>query len=99
MAGRRVVWLPLFGLAVAVVACGGPSQAATTTTTTYVPWVTGTGGTMTLGIDQAPTGCNPNSALGNTWADHLVLEAVLPSAFVVDPSDSSVYDSAVITQA
>jgi glutathione transport system substrate-binding protein len=99
VAGRRVVWLPLFGLAVAAVACGGPSQAATTTTTTYVPWVTGTGGTMTLGIDQAPTGCNPNSALGNTWADHLVLEAVLPSAFVVDPSDSSVYDSAVITQA
>jgi peptide/nickel transport system substrate-binding protein len=54
---------------------------------------------MTVGIDRAPTGCNPNSALGDTWADHLVLEAVLPSAFIVTPKDDSVYDSAVITQA
>ncbi len=81
-----------------VVAWGGASGAAGTTTT-YNPWVAGIGGTLTLGIDQAPTGCNPNSALGDTWADHLVLEAVLPSAFVVNPSDNSSYDSAVISQA
>lgn len=84
-------------MATPVVAWGGPTGASTTTT--YQPWVTGVGGTLTLGIDQAPTGCNPNSALGNTWADHLVLEAVLPSAFVVNPSDNAVYDSSVIDQA
>ena len=27
------------------------------------------GGTVTVGIDQAPTGCNPNTATGDTFAD------------------------------
>ena len=108
--GRRPALLRLAAAAVAatsvaatslvtLVAVTGGQAGATTTTTTYEPWVTGIGGSLTLGIDQAPTGCNPNSALGNTWADHLVLEAVLPSAFVVNPQDSSVYDSAVISEA
>jgi len=61
--------------------------------------VTGLGGTLTVGIDQAPTGCNPNSVAGDTWADHFVLEPVLPSAFVTSPGGQSIYDSAVITQA
>ncbi len=78
----------------------GTSTAATTTTTsTTNPWVPGTGGTMTVGIDQAPTGCNPNTASGDTWADRLLLESVLPSAFAVSSTDQPVYDSAVITQA
>ena len=59
----------------------------------------GIGGSLTLGLDQAPTGCNPNSAAGNTWADHLVLEPVLPSSFVVGPGGVPSYDSAVINQA
>jgi len=69
------------------------------TTVPANPWVAGTGGTLTVGIDQAPTGCNPNAAAGDTWADQLLLEPVLPSSFVVGPGDTPTYDSAVIDQA
>jgi len=77
-------------------ACGGASATEPPAT---VPWVTGLGGSLTVGIDRAPSGCNPNSVAGNTWADHFVLEPVLPSAFVTSPGGQSIYDSAVITQA
>ena len=59
----------------------------------------GVGGTLTVGIDQAPTGCNPNTASGDTWADRLVLAPVLPSAFEVGHGHVPSYDSAVINQA
>jgi peptide/nickel transport system substrate-binding protein len=85
----------------AATALAGPAGAQGTTTTTAVPnpWVAGVGGYLTLGLDQTPTGCNPNTAAGNTWADHLVLEPVLPSSFVVGPGNAPSYDSAVINQA
>jgi peptide/nickel transport system substrate-binding protein len=54
---------------------------------------------MTVGIDQAPTGCNPDTASGDTWADRLLLEPVLPSAFTVNSDGQAVYNSAIITQA
>jgi ABC-type transport system substrate-binding protein len=76
----------------------GQGSAATTTSTTN-PWVPGVNGTLTVGIDQAPTGCNPNTASGDTWADRFVLEPVLPSSFVVNANDQAVYDPATITQA
>ena len=91
-----IVGLPL-GLAASTY--GAPASGASTTTTTSNPWVPGVGGTLTVGIDEAPTGCNPNTAAGDTWADRLVLEPVLPSSFVVNGNDQSVYDAAVITQA
>jgi peptide/nickel transport system substrate-binding protein len=92
----------LLGFAVAAAGCGstvGAAESTTTTSNPADPWVPGVGGTITVGIDRAPTGCNPNSATGDTWADQLVLEPVLPSAFVVNPGGTSTYDSAVITQA
>lgn len=76
-----------------------PAGAAATTTTTSNPWVPGVNGTLTVGIDQAPTGCNPNSQSGSTWADRLVLGPVLPSTFFVNSNDQAVYDPATITQA
>ncbi|MGH8988944.1 MAG: hypothetical protein ACRDXC_10190, partial [Acidimicrobiales bacterium] len=54
---------------------------------------------MTVGIDQAPTGCNPDTGSGDTWADRLLLEPVLPSAFTVNSNGQAVYNSALITQA
>ncbi len=92
-------WAPglaLLCMALLAAACG---TAGATTTPSTVPWVTGLGGSLTVGIDRAPTGCNPNTVAGNTWANHFVLEPVLPSAFVVSPGGQSIYDSAVITQA
>ncbi|MGH9089914.1 MAG: ABC transporter family substrate-binding protein [Acidimicrobiales bacterium] len=89
-------------LAAGVAGCdGGTASAgsATTTSNPADPWVAGLGGTLSVGIDRAPTGCNPNSATGDTWANRLVLEPVLPSAFFVGPGGTATYDSAVITQA
>lgn len=85
----------------ATAAWTGPATAATTgsTTTTTNPWVPGLNGTMTVGIDEAPTGCNPDTAAGDTWADRLLLEPVLPSAFLVGTDGQPGYDSAVISQA
>jgi peptide/nickel transport system substrate-binding protein len=98
-----MVVLAAAGLAVSVAACGGGTADASSTTTSTSnpadPWVAGLGGTLTVGIASAPTGCNPNSASGNTWANDLVLEPVLPSAFFVGPNGTANYDSAVITQA
>lgn len=86
-------------LAAATVPLGAPSAGAVTSLTTPSPWVAGLGGTLTLGIDQAPDGCNPNTLSGGTEADRLVLAPVLPSAFVTSSGGEPVYDSALITQA
>lgn len=87
-------------LALGLAACGGAASDARSDARVTTPtWVTGVGGSLTVGIDNAPTGCNPNTASGGTWANNLVLAPVLPSSFVVNANGQSVYDSAVITQA
>ena len=94
---RRVVpGCVLVTVAGMLAACGSGATAATPPPVTYVPAV---GGSVSIGIDEAPTGCNPNTATGNTLADHLVLSAVLPSAFVVNNLGSSEYNPALIVQA
>jgi peptide/nickel transport system substrate-binding protein len=109
------VWGTLAGIVLAggCGGCGGateartgPSPSATAPTTTTAKtgdsadqWVPGTGGTVTVGIDQAPTGCAPDSSSGDDWAERFVLAPVLPSAFVVTAGDKVVADSAIITQA
>lgn len=87
------------GAARAIAAASATTTTTAGTTTTTNPWVPGINGTMTVGIDQAPTGCNPNTASGDTWADRLVLAPVLPSAFQINGNDQPVYDAALITQA
>jgi len=77
-------------------ACGSAPSTPTAPAVTYVPAV---GGTLRVGVDQEPTGCNPNTVTGNTAADRLLLEPVLPSSFVVSDAGTSQYDSAVIVQA
>jgi peptide/nickel transport system substrate-binding protein len=77
-------------------ACGSAPATDQPTPVTYIAAV---GGSVSIGIDQAPTGCNPNTATGDTLADHLVLSEVLPSAFAVDNLGNSVYDPALIVQA
>ena len=97
--GRRPGWrqraavLGVLALVSAAAACGG---AASATPVTLVPV---TGGSLTVGIDQAPTGCNPNALAGTNWASRLVLGAVLPSAFTVTPSGQSTGNQDVIDQA
>jgi peptide/nickel transport system substrate-binding protein len=77
---------------------GGCSGGNKPRPSTLIP-VPADGGTVTVGIDQAPTGCNPNTATGDTEANHLVLSLVLPSAYAVDENGQAQYDPAVIDQA
>lgn len=94
---RRVVpGCVLVTVAGMLVACGSDATAAVPPPVTYVA---AAGGSVSIGIDQAPSGCNPNTATGNTLADHLVLSAVLPSAFTVDSLGNSEYNPALIVQA
>jgi peptide/nickel transport system substrate-binding protein len=98
-AGRhRAAWVGAASLTVALTlsACGAGTASPSAPTVTYVPAV---GGTLTVGIDQQPTGCNPNTANADTAADRMLLEPVLPSSFLVSDSGTSQYDSAVIVQA
>ena len=94
---RRLLGVPLAALVVTLAACGSAGDRQPTTTTT--PYVTATGGTMAVGIDEAPTGCNPNVAGGDTWANRLVLAPVLPSAFTVDAAGQSVINTPFLDQA
>lgn len=98
-AWRRLALLPVVSLALVLAGAATSGASTTSTSSPADPWVAGMGGTLTLGIDQAPNGCNPNTATGDTAADQLVLTPVLPSAFVTSAVGASVYDSAVITQA
>ncbi|MGH9045980.1 MAG: ABC transporter family substrate-binding protein [Acidimicrobiales bacterium] len=94
---RRVVVVSvLIALAGLLPACGSDKLAQKPPPVTYLP---AQGGTITVGIDQAPNGCNPNTATGDSFADRLVLSAVLPSAFTVDQTGSAQYDQALIVSA
>ena len=91
---QRAAALAVLALVSLAAACGG--GAASATPVTLVPV---TGGGLTVGIDQAPTGCNPNALTGTNRASRLVLGAVLPSAFTVDPSGQSTGNQNVVDQA
>ncbi|MGP0029907.1 MAG: ABC transporter substrate-binding protein [Acidimicrobiales bacterium] len=67
--------------AVLLAGCSGANSA--TTTVTYIAV---TGGAISFGLDQGPTGCNPNTPSGDSAATQEVLSAVLPSPFVVGPT-------------
>jgi peptide/nickel transport system substrate-binding protein len=97
--GRRPGWRRKFilgGVALAFVATG--CQAAATSTTTSVTYVAVRGGSISVGISQSPTGCNPNTPQGDSPATQLVLNAVLPSPFTISPSDAPTQNPNVITQ-
>ncbi|HLN15501.1 MAG TPA: ABC transporter family substrate-binding protein [Acidimicrobiales bacterium] len=91
---RTVVALSLLALVTA--SCTSAPLSQTSPSTTYVD---ANGGTINVGIDEATTGCNPNTATGATWANQLVLAAVLPSAFTVDPTGVSTVNNAFLLQA
>ncbi len=80
---RRPAWrrqvLGCAVLALLVASCSSPGTSVTTVT-----YVGVAGGTITLGMTQTPTGCNPNTVTGATSATRLVLGGVLPSTFTVN---------------
>jgi peptide/nickel transport system substrate-binding protein len=91
---QRFLLLP--GLVLGLVACGTDSASgAGKTTVTYVGV---RGGTISLGISQSPTGCNPHTLLGNTPATRMLLGAVLPSPFTISPGGNPTPNPNLIVQ-
>jgi peptide/nickel transport system substrate-binding protein len=90
--GRRPGWWRsaiLCSVALGALVADCAAAGATTTTTTTSPPVTyvGVAGrTVSFGMTQSPSGCNPHTTAGDTPATQLVLNAVLPSPFFVDAS-------------
>lgn len=84
------------GLVLALVAAGCDSSPATTKTT--VTYIGVRGGTISLGISQSPTGCNPHTTLGDTPATRMILGAVLPSPFTISPSGNPTPNPNLIVQ-
>jgi peptide/nickel transport system substrate-binding protein len=56
------------------------------------------GGSISFGMTQSPTGCNPHTADGDTPATQLLLNAVLPSPWMVDDSGGVSPNPNVIVQ-
>jgi peptide/nickel transport system substrate-binding protein len=73
------------GALAALVADYAVAGASTTTTTTApaLTYVGVAGRSISFGMTQSPSGCNPHTTAGDTPATQLVLNAVLPSPFIV----------------
>ena len=90
--GRRPGWWRsaiLCSVALGALVADCAAVGATTTTTTTAPPVTyvGVAGhSVSFGMTQSPSGCNPHTTAGDTPATQLVLNAVLPSPFFVNAS-------------
>lgn len=83
-------------MALAFLAAGcGASTGSTTTTVTLVSVK---GGSISFGMTQTPTGCNPHTPLGDTPATRLVLGGVLPSPFTINPNGAPTPNPNVIVQ-
>jgi peptide/nickel transport system substrate-binding protein len=65
-------------LAVLASACG--SSVGGGTTVTYVGVA---GGTISFGMTESPSGCNPNTPAGDNPGTQMVLAGVLPSPYVI----------------
>jgi peptide/nickel transport system substrate-binding protein len=75
-------------VALGIIVAGCSAAGASTPTTTPVTYSAVTGGSVAFGMTQSPTGCNPNTRTGDTPATQLVLNAVLPSPFIVEAGGS-----------
>ena len=100
--GRRPGWwrsafVCSVALGVLVAGCGVAGASSTTTPT--VTYVGVAGGSISFGMTQSPTGCNPHTTAGDTPGTQLVLNAVLPSPFVVSAAGMVESNANLIEQA
>jgi peptide/nickel transport system substrate-binding protein len=78
----RVGTITLLALVASACGGGGANGSAGGSSGTSVTYVAVAGGTISYGMVQSPTGCNPNTPSGDTPGTQTVLAAVLPSPFV-----------------
>jgi len=83
----------LGALAVLAAACGSSGGGGTAVT-----YVGVAGGSISFGMTESPTGCNPNTPSGDSPGTRTVLAAVLPSPFVVDDVGAPTANSDLIVQ-
>ena len=83
----------LGALAVLAAACGSGGGGGTTVT-----YIGVAGGSISFGMTQSPTGCNPNTPTGDSPGTRTVLAAVLPSPFVVNNLGAPTANSDLIVQ-
>jgi peptide/nickel transport system substrate-binding protein len=80
---------------IALLAAGCGASAPGITPVTYVGV---RGGNISIGVSQAPTGCNPHTLAGDTAGTRLILGAVLPSPFFVNASGATSANPNLIVQ-
>ena len=91
----------LCGVALGALVADSAVAGASTTTTTApdVTYVGVAGHSISFGMTQSPSGCNPHTTAGDTPATQLVLNAVLPSPYIVAPQGSVEPNANLIEQA
>ena len=103
--GRRPGWwrsafLCSVALGVLLADCAVAGASSTTTTTApAITYVGVAGHSISFGMTQSPSGCNPHTTAGDTAATQLVLNAVLPSAYVVGAQGLAEGNANLIEQA
>jgi len=84
---RKAALVLLGGLAVIASACSGsPASAASTSRDQTASSVFANGGSVTVAVPYLPTNFNPSTPAGANRVTQMVMEQVLPQAFVIDPS-------------
>jgi peptide/nickel transport system substrate-binding protein len=79
----------------AFLAAGCGDTGTSNATLTYVAVK---GGTISFGMTQSPTGCNPHTPAGDTAATRMLLGAVLPSPFFVSAAGTPTPNPNLIVQ-
>ncbi len=102
--GRRPGWwrsafLCSVGLGVLLADCAVAGASTTTTTAPAITYVGVAGRSISFGMTQSPSGCNPHTTAGDTPATQLVLNAVLPSAYIVGAQGLAEGNANLIEQA
>ena len=102
--GRRPGWwrsafLCSLGLGVLLADCAVAGASTTTTTAPAITYVGVAGRSISFGMTQSPSGCNPHTTAGDTPATQLVLNAVLPSAYIVGAQGLAEGNANLIEQA
>jgi len=102
--GRRPGWwrsafLGSVALGALVADCAVAGASTTTTTAPAITYVGVAGRSVSFGMTQSPSGCNPHTTAGNTPATQLVLNAILPSAYMVGAQGLAEGNANLIQQA
>jgi peptide/nickel transport system substrate-binding protein len=89
---RRLV---LGGVGLSFLAAGCTSTGPTVAKVTYVGVA---GGTISFGMTESPSGCNPHTLVGDSPTTRMVLNAVLPSPYVINSNDVPTANPEVILE-